>query len=202
MNYALRCDCGQVRGWLDTGHPAVRARCYCRDCQAYARWLGREADMLDPHGGTEIIAALPRHLRFDAGIDRLASVSLTEKGPLRWYARCCRTAIGNTPRSPGIAYVGVVRSCLPGPSAALDEAVGPLKTALNTGSARGQVASTPVGAAWGVLKVVRNVVGARLSGRYRDNPFFRPDADASNAVPITTPHELTPGERQAIYSVD
>ena len=151
--------------------------------------------MLDAHGGTEIIAALPRHVHFDAGTEQLACVSLTDKGPLRWYARCCRTAIGNTPRTRGIAYVGLVRSCLSGPAAALDEAVGPVKTVLNTGSARGKVAGTPAHAAWAMLKIMRNVVGARLSGGYKTNPFFQPEAD----TPVATPHGLDPEERRTIY---
>jgi len=68
-------------------------------------------------------------------------MSLSEKGLLRWYTACCRTAIGNTPRNPKLSYVGLVHSCLAGSPIELDAAFGPAKAAINTASANGTVNS-------------------------------------------------------------
>jgi hypothetical protein len=194
MKLPLRCKCGTVQGELDAGQPTARAVCYCKDCQAYARFLGREGEVLDEHGGTEIIAARPRSLRFTAGQDRIACMSLSEKGPLRWYASCCRTPIGNTARSRKIAYLGLPRSCLAAPDASVNEALGPLKIALNTESARGKVRPTPLATFLGVLTIMRNVLGARVNGKYRDNPFF----ERGSGAPIAAPTNLTREERAAL----
>lgn len=109
----LRCTCGKLQGQLATQPTSGRARCYCKDCQAYARFLGRQSEILDAHGGTDLIATLPAAVRFTAGLEQLACVTLTDKGPLRWYATCCRTPIGNTARDHKIALCGRGQS-LPG----------------------------------------------------------------------------------------
>ncbi|MDO9354052.1 MAG: DUF6151 family protein [Solirubrobacteraceae bacterium] len=184
MKHVLRCRCGTIRGEVDADGSAGRAICYCKDCQAYARHLGRPEVTLDAQGGTEIVACLPSNVRFSAGLERLACLSLSDKGLLRWYADCCRTPIGNTPRDPKVAYVGLVRDCLPGEDRVLDAAFFPCSIALNTGSAQGAVRSTPFSTALGVFKIMKNVLGARLSGGYKRNPFF----DATSGRPIRAPH--------------
>lgn len=194
MDTALRCHCGHLQGRLDTASAAGRAVCYCKDCQAYARFLGRQEDMLDRHGGTEIIATLPRRLRFTAGTDELACMSLSDSGLLRWYAACCDTAIGNTPRDPRTSYVGIVVGCLPASQAELTRAFGPCTLALNTASARGEVRSGG-SVFFAGMRIARNILLSRLSGRYRQNPFF----DTATAQPMVAPRVLQPAERQALY---
>ncbi|MGH8856217.1 MAG: DUF6151 family protein, partial [Telluria sp.] len=112
MTIALRCRCGKVRGQVDPSGVAARAVCYCKDCQAFGRFLG--GGVLDAAGGTEVEATLPAAVRFEAGMEHLACMSLSPKGLYRWYAACCRTPIGNTPRDPRTAYVGLVRACVQG----------------------------------------------------------------------------------------
>jgi len=197
MNHPLRCLCGSIQGHVDAQHSASRAVCYCRDCQAFARFLGRQGEILNGQGGTEIIATLPRCVHFDEGKDSLACMSLGEKGMLRWYAACCRTPIGNTPRDRKTAYVGLVSTCLTRSGTSLEESFGPLKIVLNTDSARGKVAPTPAATFFGILKIVKNVSGARLSGRYKDNPFFSP----ASGRPIKEPRSLTPAEREALDDI-
>lgn len=194
MNLSLHCRCGTLKGEVDTARSAGRAVCYCADCQAYARFLGQQERMLDDKGGTEIIATLPRHLRFTAGVEQLACMSLSETGLLRWYAACCRSAIGNTPRDPKISYLGLVRTCLAGSDPQVTEAFGPLKVTLNTKSARGEVAATPLAVFTCVLRIMRNTLGSRLSGRYRQNPFFR----TGTADPVVKPSVITPAHRRAL----
>lgn len=194
MDHPLRCRCGIMQGYVDAHESAGRAVCYCKSCQAFARFLEQEADILNSNGGTEIIACLPRSVHFTTGVDKLACMSLSEQGLLRWYSSCCRTPIGNTPRDRKMPYVGLVRACLPGSDASFDQAFGPLKVSLNTESALGKVKPTLAPTLIAVAKIMKKVISARLSGKYRDNPFFKPNSD----TPIEEPRVLTQTERRAL----
>lgn len=152
--------------------------------------------MLDPHGGTDLIATLPSALRFTSGLAQLACMTLTDKGPLRWYAACCRTPLGNTGRDGKLAYVGVISTCLALPPRGLDQAFGPATIALNTGSAKGAVAGTPWATTTGVLKIMGNAFKSRLTGQYKNNPFF----DAVSGEPIKPPWPLRGDQRRAVYA--
>ena len=194
MNFALRCRCGAVAGQLESPQRAGRAVCYCRDCQAFARFLGAPERVLDAQAGTDIIATSPRFVRFTRGTEHLRCVSLSPQGLLRWYAACCRTPIGNTPRDPKLSYVGLVHSFLAGSANELDAAFGPAKVNLNTASAAGAVKATPLPLLGALFKIVRNVLGSRLTGKYRDNPFFVP----GSTTPRVAPQVLAADERRAL----
>ena len=181
MSIPFQCRCGQVRGELDTAHAYVRATCYCKDCQAYARWLG-SSGLTDAHGGTDIVAMAPSQVRFTAGESQLACMSLSDRGIYRWYAACCRTPIGNTPRNPGVPYVGVPTVAMEGAGGAVDATFGRAgRCVANAGSATGPVRSRPVGFAIGGLRIVLGILGSRLR-RERGAPFFDPDGR-----PVRTP---------------
>ena len=190
MNGQLRCRCGAIQGTVDSRHVYGRAVCYCTDCQAFARYLGSQDQVLNRQGGTEIVAILPAAVHFETGLDKLACMSLSDKGLLRWYASCCRTPIGNTPRDRKMPYVGLIRTCLP----KLDESFGPLTIAFKTGSARGKVKGTPLATFLGLIRIMTKVVGARIRGTYKTNPFFTPGSCAS----IRTPQVLTLAERRSL----
>jgi hypothetical protein len=194
MDFPVRCRCGQLEGQLTFTERAARAVCYCRDCQAFARFLGNPERILNELAGTDIVATSPRFLRIVRGKEQLRCMSLSEKGLLRWYTACCRTPIGNTPRDPKLSYVGLVHSCLAGSPIELDAAFGPNKVAINTASANGTVNSTPWSTFRAVLKIMRNVGGSRLSGKYRDNLFFMP----GTAETVVTPLVLTATERHVL----
>jgi hypothetical protein len=194
MNLPLRCACGAVQGQLVRSASATRAVCYCRDCQAYARFLGSPG-IVDRDGGTEVVASLPMHVRFTRGVDSIACMSLSERGLLRWYASCCDTPIGNTPRNPKIPYVGVVHCCVEGGAPAIDRALGRKRIVVNTKSARKHVRSTPLASSVAVLKLMAAAAGARMSGAYRNNPFF---VHASR-TPIRPVRVLSDAERARVY---
>ena len=196
MDFPVRCRCGQFEGTLTFTERAGRAVCYCRDCQAFARFLGNPERILNEHAGTDIVATSPRYLRITRGKDQLRCMSLSPKGLLRWYTGCCRTPIGNTGRSPKISYVGIVHACVAGTPRELDAAFGPARIALNTASATGKVASTSGPAFRALLKIMRNVIGSRLSGKYRDTPFFKPGTEE----PLVAPQVLTLTERRTFSS--
>lgn len=188
----LRCRCGQLRGQVDASRIAARAVCYCKDCQAYGHFLG--TNVLDAAGGTEVAATLPAAVRFDTGLEHLACMSLGPKGIYRWYARCCRTPIGNTPRDQHMAYVGLVRACLDADDATLERELGPVRLRANTASAVAPVASHPLAAAWPLARIVTMLAKARLGGAWRANPFFGTQADQP-VKPVTV---LSLEERKAL----
>ena len=97
MKMPLRCHCGAVRGEMDTERAYARATCYCKDCRAFARFLGVPG-VLDASGGTDIVPVAPAAVRITAGGEHVVCMSLSPKGLLRWYAACCRTPLANTPR--------------------------------------------------------------------------------------------------------
>jgi len=66
---------------------------------------------------------------------------------------------------------------------------------VNTKSALGQVRSTPAANVIGMFALIKNLLGARLSGSYADNPFFLP----ASATPIRDPHVLSRAEREQAY---
>src|SRR5690606_13485820 len=82
-----------------------------------AHHLGR-ADLLDAHGGTDIVQVAPASLTFDRGTERIACVRLSPKGLHRWYATCCKTPVGNT-LTPSIPFVGIVRQAFTGDADAI-----------------------------------------------------------------------------------
>jgi hypothetical protein len=88
--HPLQCRCGTLQGYVSLANMAVRAVCYCKDCQAFARFLERSDDaVLNELGGTEIVAMLPRYVHFTQGLEALVCMSLSERGLLRWYSSCC-----------------------------------------------------------------------------------------------------------------
>jgi len=194
MNHRLRCQCGAIRGYVALPAKTVRAICYCRDCQAFARYLGRAGDILDEHGGTDILATAPSHVRFEQGLDALACMSLSDTGILRWYASCCRTPFGNTPRDRKTHYVGLVHSCLA--EQPLNASFGPARIRLNTKSARGSVSATPISTALAILKLIGLIIPARLTRQYDDSPFF----DPVSGGPIKQPRVLSEAEASALKS--
>jgi hypothetical protein len=193
MTIDLRCRCGKLRGQVDSRRVAARALCYCKDCQAYGHFLG--SSVLDAAGGTEVAATLPAAVRFDAGLEHLACMSLSPKGLYRWYAGCCRTPIGNTPRDMRTAYVGLVRACLDASPEELDRVLGPLTARANTESATMPVKANGAAMAWAVVKIGKMLLTARLGGGYRNNPFFQPTGEPLKPVQVLTLEErkaLTP----------
>jgi len=195
MSIRVRCHCGKLQGELDTGAVAARAKCYCKDCRAFARFLGNEVEILDGAGGTEVAAALPSGLRFTQGLDQLACMSLSPKGLYRWYAACCRTPIGNTPRDPKVSYVGIVRACLDATPAELDAQLGASHINANTESAYRKISKTPGGTALALVKIGSKVLSARFGGGYRNNPFF----ESGSATPVRQPEVISKEARARLY---
>lgn len=196
MNHPLQCRCGTLKGYVSHPERATRIVCYCKDCQAFAHFLGKPGDVLDEMGGTDVVATLPKFVTFTEGFEALACMSLSGKGLLRWYASCCNTPIGNTPRDFKISYVGIVHSCLAHRSRTLEGSFGPVRMRANTKSAKGKPESMTIGSIASVLRVLSSLVRARLDGSYKQTPFFVAD----RGIPVVPPKVLTGAERERVMS--
>lgn len=194
----LRCRCGTVQGLLaDAAAEKVnRVVCYCADCQAFAHHLGR-ADLLDAHGGSDIVQVAPAALTFTQGTDRIAGLRLSPGGLYRWYASCCQTPVGNTV-GPALPFVGIVAQAFVTAEGGLDALVGRPIGAIYGKSAVGQA---PPGSDSLNLRLMaramRMVLGWRLRGRAWPHPFF----DRATAAPRYPVDILTPAQREALRSL-
>jgi Family of unknown function (DUF6151) len=196
MDHPLRCQCRTLKGTVSLSQGVNRAVCYCRDCQAFAHFLGKASETLDAQGGTDVIQTLPAHLTFTAGQEVLACVRLSGKGLVRWYAKCCNTPIGNTLIDYRISFIGLVHTCLQTPEQSLDSSFGPVRMRSFTKSAKGaDVKSNPLAMTVGILRLITMVGRARITGAYKRTPLFSPDSGA----PIATPKILSAAERAAVY---
>lgn len=177
------CRCGAIRGHILDGSPSNRVRCYCSDCQAFGRYFGPEAGVLDPRGGTEIIQVSQSRLRFDQGLEQLACLRLSPRGLLRWYARCCNTPLGNTLPNPKVSLIGLVHSCMD--HASIDRDFGSQVADVNTNSALSDSRPRQSGLARTIGRFLVMMAKDRVSGRYRHSPLFTGDGK-----PIADPYVL------------
>jgi hypothetical protein len=189
--HLLSCRCGAFQGRVARMGAASRVICYCRDCQAFARFLEREGDVLDAHGGSEIVQTTPEGVTFTQGQAQLKAMKLSDKGMLRWYAACCRTPVGNTMNSRNLPFVGLLHSCLNG--APLAPSFGPVRAQFNAASAWGEPRPVDQNVLGSVLQVAARMAMARISGRYRRTPFF---TDAG--LPVVAPRVITAQERERL----
>lgn len=188
--HPLQCRCGTVRGVLANPRSSTRGICYCNDCQAFAHFLGDPTRVLDARGGSDIVQVLPKQITLTQGVDALACMRLTPKGLLRWYARCCRTPLGNTMATSKLSFIGLVHSCLEGGGVSLDEVFGPIGVWVNTQGAKGHPKPKQAGGGKMIARFIRTAVRARFNGDYKLNPLFRRDTGA----PIATPQILSSDE--------
>ena len=195
-NHPLRCRCGTVRGYVSHPEKVSRGVCYCKDCQAFAHFLGKTDDILDELGGTDVVATLPKYISFTQGFNTLACMSLTDHGMLRWYASCCNTPIGNTPRDFKTSHVGLIHTCLRDPSKTLEGSFGPVRMRVNTKHAKGKPKSLPISTVTSILRFLSSLIRARLDGSYKYTPFFTAD----RGTPIVPPKVLTSSELERIMN--
>ena len=193
----LGCRCGEVQGWVRGVAPSTvnRAICYCDDCQAFLHYLGR-ADLLDAHGGTDIVQVAPRAVTFERGTERIVGLRLTPKGLHRWYASCCKTPLGNT-MTPSLPFIGIApeafRSAPDGHRR--DELFGTVRGAMLGKYATGGAPEGSTKLNLGLIAhALRLMLGWKLGGKAWPHPFFD-CATRAPSHPVTT---LSPDEREAL----
>jgi hypothetical protein len=194
-SHPLSCRCGSLQGSVARTDRANHGVCYCRSCQAYAHFLGSPRDVLDQLGGTDVVATIPKFVTFSKGRQFLACMSLSPNGLLRWYASCCNTPVGNTPRNYRVSFVGLVHNCLENAGIPVEASFGPVRMRAHRYGAKGEAPSMPWRTFTSVLRFGASLASARLGGGYRVTPFF----DASG-TPIVQPGVLTQPERERLFN--
>ena len=187
MNHPLQCRCGTLKGFVAHPRRTNRVICYCKDCQAFAYFLGRESEMLDERGGSEVIQTVPKNVRFAQGVETLACMRLTKIGLLRWYTTCCRTPIGATLATRQLSFIGISRACLE----PTFDSFGPPDAVVHTKSARGEPKPRESGIGATIVWFIGKTLKARLNGDYKRSPLFNP----ATGAPIVQPRVLDSTER-------
>ena len=195
---SLSCRCGAVKGHMTVEDLAALPRyvCYCDDCQAFIRYLDRAEEVLDGCGGTEVVHATPASLHLDSGTEHLRCLDLRGGGTLRWFAACCGSPIGSTPKSPGFPFVSLVATFVR--DTREKASIGPIRGRLMLKYASGDVGplrKDALPAFRMFLRVARTMLTERLLRRHRPTPFFQ----AGGASPISPPQALTAQERARVY---
>jgi hypothetical protein len=175
MIHRFQCQCGTLKGEITQPDKGVRAVCYCRDCQTYAELLGHPQRVLDPLGGTDVVATQARYIRLTSGTEALACLSLSPKGLLRWYAQCCSTPIANTPRNWKLPYVGLVHTCLGRPDP-IERSFPKVQMHVNTKNAKAPPPRVPtLSGIAGFAGLLMRLTKERVAGGYKVTPFFDPE---------------------------
>jgi hypothetical protein len=169
-----------------------RVVCYCDDCQAFAHHLKR-ADILDAHGGSDILQVAPAALSFDRGADRIACVRLAPKGLYRFYATCCNTPLGNT-LGTKVPFIGLVAEAFAVDGRSADDVFGPPIGSILDRYAIGTPPPSATKLAPLVARALFKVVGWKVSGKAWPNPYF----DRGTKEPNKRVTILTREEREAL----
>ena len=194
ISLPLRCRCGQVHGVANDVAPDTGFRfiCYCRDCQAFARFLERP-DVLDPAGGTDIFHMPADRVTLAAGADAVRCLKFSSR-VFRWYADCCQTPIANS-AGPRFPVVGLILSFMAGDAIGHDRdaLLGPPLCRIFEHSAVGPLPpNAPPPPSFRIhARRSSKLLGWWLRGLGRPNPFF----DARTNAPISKPRVLTLDER-------
>jgi len=198
----LKCRCGAVRGVAKDLSPRTgnRVVCYCRDCQAFARFLAAEG-LLDGSGGAEIFQFTPSQLILGVGQEQLRCMRLSNKGMIRWYVDCCRTPVANTLAAARVPFAGMLVAFVdPAHDAqARERALGPVVLRCFGRDATGPTpanthAAAPLSA---IPRILRLFARGFVGRRGQPSPFFAPGAKE----PRVTPRVLTTAERAALGPV-
>ena len=187
----LKCACGAVSGTVRgvSARTVNRLVCCCEDCQAFARYLGGEAN-LDSSGGTDISQLSPAQVVFTDGVEHIACLRLSSSGLARWYTSCCRTPIGNTPASASPPFLGLIHCIVDseGHGRSRDEVMGPVRNPSPGGRVPVRV----------IARALTLMLRWWLRGDSKRSPFFDPHTGAPRVAPLV----WTPEARLALHPPD
>ncbi|AZV78803.1 hypothetical protein EBB79_13600 [Parasedimentitalea marina] len=184
---SFACDCGALQGHV-TAHgikTGTRAVCFCADCRAAELYHGQS----DPAPGpVDLFQMSPEDVVITKGAEHLRLMRLSPKGLMRWYAGCCGTPFANTLAKPTLPFAGLRADLF-----ADKDALGKIR-------ARGFIPqpgkpSKTKGAAGMVLGIFKRMATSRLSGQWRQTPFF----DIETGEPVSEPKILSKEERAKHY---
>lgn len=190
----LRCTCGKLRGSAAGVAPEIgnHVVCYCEDCQVFAAFLAHPGTT-DEAGGTPIFQMPRMQIRITDGLDQLRCVRLSEQGMYRWYADCCRTAIGNT-LGAGMPFIGLIGACIDRPAREHDALLGsPVRIHARKARGKAPAGAHPKVPVSFMLRAAPKFAKWLLLRQGTPSPFF----DAKGA-PHVAPQILGKAERDAL----
>lgn len=183
------CSCGQLQGHVtakavDNG---AHIACFCRDCRAAQLYL----DQPDPAPGpVDLFLTTPQNVTFTKGTQFLAPFRLSPRGPMRWRATCCNTALCNTGPSAKIPFAGLQTAIFTD-----SERFGPVIA--KTYVAKGDGKTAHSGALRMFARLLPQILATRLSGKWRNTPFFNDKTGA----PVAEATIVSKQERAALYPI-
>jgi hypothetical protein len=167
---SFACSCGQIKGTLRGAAPSTgtHLECFCTDCRAAEVYAG-QPDI----PSVTLFQTSADKFDVEQGHDKLAVFSFGEKNLLRWHAACCGSIMFNTLRNPktGFASIRV-------PLLADQNAIGKVTTKAFIKTASGK--SKHHGMARFVYGLLARMAAVRLSGRWKQTPFF----DTASLKPV------------------
>ena len=180
------CTCGAVEGQISAlaVRNGLRIQCFCKSCRAAEIHGGHPDPAPNP---VDIFQVPPHQVALGQGADHLAPFKLSPKGVLRWQATCCGGLIGNTPENPKLAVFGLRTATLPDPAA-----LGPVRARAFVPREGGKPKTDGMGPL--ITRTIWNMMASRISGNWRDTPFF------ALGSPIKQPHLFTKEERAALFA--
>ena len=197
--FTVSCQCGSFKAQADVASSKGLSHivCYCEDCQAYIRHLEKSAQVLDDHGGTDIIQMSPACLHIKNGQQNLGIVRLTDRGIFRWYATCCNTPLYNTPPSANMPFLGLLKHAVTDSATAVRQLAGPVSVGVCAGAQYPFNADWPVKKGFGLAVMfgaLRNIVRWRTAGDHKKSELF----DLTTGHAIVKPQVLTTEQRAAL----
>ncbi|NNL19649.1 MAG: hypothetical protein HKP37_12995 [Boseongicola sp.] len=165
------CNCGEVELEVAPGD-GTRLVCFCSSCQRFANDFGA-GDTLEHGGGADLYQTAPEAVSIIKGEDKLSWVKYTAKGPNRWYTTCCETPMANSLSTRNIPFATILSHNIDDQSQ-----LGPVVARVNRKGATAQITEDAGNAGKAIRAFVWRALRSRLSGRYKQNPFF----DASGAL--------------------
>jgi len=183
----LSCSCGKLRGHIsaDAARSGAHVVCYCRDCRATELYFKQP----DPAPGpVDLFQTMPDALTITQGGEHIGLFRLSPRGTMRWYATCCNTPLFNTSSTAKFPFVGINVASITTP-----EQLGPVickAYAPRTGGKTAHEGLTRV-----IWRMLPQVLATRLSGRWRQTPFF----DTETGKPVAEAVVPSKEERAALY---
>lgn len=181
------CSCGKLHGHIAAAAlpSGAQVECYCRDCRAAELYLNQP----DPAPGpVDIFQTTPDAITILEGGEYLGLLRLSPRGAMRWYATCCDSPLFNTASGPKIPFTGVRV-----PRISTPDRIGPVLGKAFVPKPGGKTAHEGLGRL--IWKLLPGILGARLSGRWRQTPFF----DVETGKPVVSAKIPSKEERAALY---
>ncbi|WP_171236787.1 DUF6151 family protein [Ruegeria sp. HKCCA6837] len=185
---AFSCRCGSLQGRVSARgvRQGTHVECFCRDCRA-AQLYFKQPDPAP--GAVDILQMAPEEIEITAGGQFIAAMKLSPNGMLRWYANCCNTPLATTPPSASLPFAGFLVRRITDDTSIL----GPVTTRGFVPRPNGKQKHEKI--RFAAFGLIRRVAISRLSGRWKNTPFF----DKKTSEPVATPVVISKDERAALY---